>query len=204
MSIATFKRLCKACEQIERNEKKNADRAAAILKGRAANRAGSLRVPTTFIWINMNWRALVPILRALMTPDGRCQNCGHPFVNERDIQIEHHEPARFRGDWAREHARNLGLGCQACNTTKAAKPFAQWLDEQESARASNDRHRQDAAAPSLSEPATQLHLFRADQTDADRAAEQRTADGSDWRTQRAATGADARTAGGCHPNATVN
>ena len=155
-----FNPLCKACEQIERNEEKNADRAFAIMRGRAEHKAWRLGVSKTYIWINMGWFTLVPILRALMTPEGRCQSCGHPFVNERDIQIEHREPPRRQGDWAREHARNLSLTCQACNGTKTGKPFAQWLDEQESARVSNDQHRQEAGQPSVVTPSdAQLPLF---------------------------------------------
>jgi 5-methylcytosine-specific restriction endonuclease McrA len=77
--------------------------------------------------VNMNWAALVPILRAMLDTDGRCLDCGHRFVNERDVQIEHIEPPRTAGDWAREHARNLRLACQSCNGTKGQKPFAAWL-----------------------------------------------------------------------------
>lgn len=85
----------------------------------------------------MNYRALIPELRGLMTPEGLCKGCGHEFVNERDIQIEHIEPPRFAKDWARLHARNLRLCCGSCNRTKGQKPFSQWLDEQEGARLSN-------------------------------------------------------------------
>jgi hypothetical protein len=84
----------------------------------------------------MNYRSLVPVLRAMMT-EGCCQSCGHEFVNERDIQIEHLEPPRGEKDWARLHARNLRMSCGSCNRTKGDKPFYQWLDEQEDARVSN-------------------------------------------------------------------
>jgi hypothetical protein len=85
----------------------------------------------------MNFQALVPLLRAMMTDEALCLNCGHPFVNERDIQIEHREPPRHRQDWARLHARNLGFSCASCNRTKSNKPNDVWLDEQEGARLSN-------------------------------------------------------------------
>jgi len=85
----------------------------------------------------MNYRALVPALRAMMTDEGICTSCGHPFLNERDIQIEHIEPPRFVEDWARLHARNLRLACGSCNRTKGQKPYAVWLDEQEGARLSS-------------------------------------------------------------------
>jgi hypothetical protein len=141
MSKDFFKRICKACEQIERNESKNADRPYAIIRRRAEARARDLGVPFAFVWTSLNWSAMVPSMRAMMSDEGVCVNCGHSFVNERDIQIEHHEPPRYDGDWAREHTRNLVLSCQSCNGTKARKPFSDWLDEQESARLSNERHR---------------------------------------------------------------
>ena len=72
-----------------------------------------------------------------MTPEGECTCCGHSFLNERDIQIEHREPPRFKNDLAREHACNLGLLCASCNGTKGDKPYAQWLDEQQDIRESN-------------------------------------------------------------------
>jgi hypothetical protein len=85
----------------------------------------------------MNYRSLVPVLRAMMTPEGLCQVCGHEFVNERDIQIEHLEPPRHAQDWERLHACNLRLCCGSCNRTKGDKPFAEWLNERETARLSN-------------------------------------------------------------------
>jgi 5-methylcytosine-specific restriction endonuclease McrA len=139
-----FNRLCKACEQIERNEETNADRPLAIIQRRAEARAHLYGVAKDFFWTNMNWRALVPIMRAMMTPEGLCLNCGHAFVNERDIQIEHREPPRRDRDWAREHARNIGLACGSCNSSKGGKPHADWLDEQEDARLSNEQHRDPA------------------------------------------------------------
>jgi hypothetical protein len=100
----------------------------------AARKAG---VSFEFFWTQMNYRSFVPYLRAMMTPEGLCHGCGHPFVNERDIQVEHLEAPRFEKDWARLHARNLRLSCGSCNLTKGKKPFAEWLDEQEGARLSN-------------------------------------------------------------------
>lgn len=141
ISTLTFADKCKDCEQIERNERKNDDRAFAIIERRTADHARRLGVPKTFLWLNMNWSSLVPEMRALMTDEGRCRSCGHGFVSERDIQIEHREPFRFPQDWARQHARNLGIFCQSCNNTKGNKPYARWLDEQEAARLSNEHWR---------------------------------------------------------------
>jgi len=138
-----FNRICKSCEQKERNERKNVDRPLAIIENRAAARATLLGVSRAFMWINMNWRALVAPMRGMMTPEGLCLGCGHPFVNERDIQIDHIEPPRYPQDWAREHARNLMLGCGSCNRVKSNRPFAVHLDDQEHARLSNETNRDD-------------------------------------------------------------
>jgi len=137
VSPVRFHPVCRDCEQKERNEKKIADRPKAIIEQRARSLASKLGVSFDFVWIQLNYRALVPVLRAMMTSEGLCQGCGHGFLNERDIQIEHLEPPRSDQDWARLHARNLRLGCGSCNRTKGQKPFAQWLDEQEGARLSN-------------------------------------------------------------------
>ena len=132
-----FHTVCRACEQKEQNERKNADRPAAIIRGRAAVAAHKAGVSTEFFWIQMNYLALVPEMRAHMSDEGRCKNCGHAFLNERDIQIEHIQPPRHNHDWARLHARNLRLFCGSCNRTKSGKDFSIWLDEQEDTRLSN-------------------------------------------------------------------
>lgn len=136
-TIARFSPNCRDCEQKKRNEKKNADRPLAIIENRARTAARNAGESFEFFWVQMNYRALVPELRALMTTEGLCQCCGHQFLNERDIQIEHCEPPRAYNDWARLHARNLRLACGSCNRTKGQKPFSEWLDEQEGARLSN-------------------------------------------------------------------
>jgi hypothetical protein len=138
-TVSVFSDVCRDCEQKARNEKKNADRPRAIIEQRAATAATKAATSREFFWMQMNYRALVPELRGLMTPEGLCKVCGHEFLHERDIQIEHIEPPRFPKDWARLHARNLRLCCGSCNRTKGQKPFAQWLDEQEGARVSNLR-----------------------------------------------------------------
>jgi hypothetical protein len=132
-----FSPTCRDCEQKLRNEKKNADRPKAIIEQRARTAASKVGKSFNFFWIEMNYRSLVPVLRAMMSEEGSCQACGHAFVNERDIQIEHCEAPRVADDWARLHARNLRLTCGSCNRTKGNKPFSQWLDEQEGARRSH-------------------------------------------------------------------
>lgn len=135
-TVPTFRRLCKACEQTERNEQKNEDRARAIVEGRAAERGRKSGVSKDFMLVEMNYRALIAPMRAMMSNEGLCLNCGHEFLNERDIQIEHRAPPRHPQDWARLHARNLWLACTACNASKGAKSYEFWLDEQESVRQS--------------------------------------------------------------------
>jgi hypothetical protein len=139
-TVSTFARTCRDCEQIQRNQRKNADRAKALLNRRATDHARRAGKSKAFFWVNMNYASLVPMLRAMMSDEGLCTSCGHTFLNERDIHIEHIEPPRHRQDWARRHARNLRLLCASCNDTKGPKPFAIWLDEQESARLSNEAH----------------------------------------------------------------
>jgi hypothetical protein len=136
-TVSRFSPCCRDCEQKERNERKNADRPLAIIKSRAATAAHKAGQSTEFFMVQMNYRALIEPLRALMGAHAICQNCGHSFVNERDIQIDHIEPPRHETDWARLHARNLRFCCGSCNTAKGAKPFDLWLQDQEGARLSN-------------------------------------------------------------------
>jgi hypothetical protein len=146
-----FKSICKACEQKLRNAKKNADRPRAIIEQRAATAATKAGTSREFFWIEMNYQSLVPVLRALMTEEALCNGCGHKFLHERDIQIEHLEAPRSRQDWARLHTRNVRLFCASCNNGKKRKPFAHWLDEQEDVRLSN---LQQAGMPSAASSST--------------------------------------------------
>jgi hypothetical protein len=142
-----FKPICRDCEQINRNKRKNLDRPKALFDDRVARWARDLSCPKEFLLVNMNWNALLPELRTHMQRDandtiiGTCRCCGHTFLNEHDIQLEHREPARSNTDWARHHARNMGFFCASCNRTKWKKNYTQWLDEQEEARISNDKDR---------------------------------------------------------------
>jgi len=142
VSITTFRARCKACEQKNRNETKNSDRPRSIIEQRARAAASKAGESLEFFWTQMNYQSLVPMLRAMLTPEGLCCGCGHEFLNERDIQIEHCEPPRHAKDWARLHTRNLRLFCASCNGAKTKKPFAEWLDEQEDARLSHLQHPQ--------------------------------------------------------------
>lgn len=146
---------CRDCEQKERNEKKNTDRPLAIVRGRAQVAARKAGVGLDFIWIQMNYQALVPMYRAALTDEALCLSCGHRPDHERDIQIDHIEPPRHAQDWARLHARNLRLICDSCNKAKGNKPYAEHLDEQEGARLSNLAH---PIAVITSEPELHFHF----------------------------------------------
>lgn len=136
-----FAQHCRDCEQIKKNERLNEDRPLVVFRRRTATRAAKLGVPFDFLWVNMNWRSLLPDFRIALTTGATCHACGHPYLHERDVQIEHREPPRHPQDWAREHARNIAFYCASCNRTKREKSYASWLDEQEDARLANEAHR---------------------------------------------------------------
>jgi hypothetical protein len=155
-SLARFSPDCRECETKQRNERKIQDRPLWILRERAKDYATKYGVSFDFLWINMNWRALVPPFRAVMTDEeALCTSCGHAYDNERDIQIEHVCPPRNKTDYARLHARNITLRCGSCNRTKSGTPYEAWLDRQEEARLSNE------GSPSFSPPISpkQPNLF---------------------------------------------
>lgn len=134
-TVPRFESKCRACEQSERTDRKNIDRALHLVRQRASVRAQAASVPTEFFMDDLNWVALVPIVQAYL--DGApCRNCGHPPLNERDVHLEHAEPPRGARDFARHHARNIPVLCGSCNAGKHDKAYADWLDEQEDARLS--------------------------------------------------------------------
>jgi hypothetical protein len=155
-----FYPICKACEQKERNELKNIDRPKSIIENRARAAAAKASIGFKFFWTAMNYRALVPEFRAMLSDEGQCLCCGHKFENERDIQIEHLAPPRFKQDWARLHTRNLRLACTSCNKGKGITPFEDWLDNEENTRKSNENGgaRGTNEAPEVAAP-KQLGLF---------------------------------------------
>jgi hypothetical protein len=136
-STARFDPVCKSCRNRLQDLRKNTDRALWIITQRARRAARKAGETTEFFMVQMNYRALVPWLRAMMGEEGLCLACGMAFRNERDVQIEHCEPPQHRQDWERLHARNIRLLCGTCNKTKHSKVFAEWLAEQESARRSH-------------------------------------------------------------------
>src|SRR5262245_35302392 len=75
-TVSRFSSLCVDYEQKLRNEKKNVDRPLTIIRQRATTTASKMGESVEFVWTQMNYRALVPVARALMTSEGLCQNCG--------------------------------------------------------------------------------------------------------------------------------
>jgi len=127
------------------------------LKERARDHAAKHGLSFEFMWVNMNWRSLVTMARAMMTDEALCSSCGHGFDNERDIQIEHRNPPRFRGDTTRIHARNIGFSCASCNRAKSNMDYDDWLEQQEGARLSNEADL--TRKPVLDVPRQMLLLF---------------------------------------------
>jgi hypothetical protein len=157
-SVPTFEPDCRLCEQTKRDLAKNTNRPRALIEYRAKKRARESGVTLAFVMADLNYEALVGPFAAAAA-GGLCPNCGHPFRNERDIQLDHCEPPRHPKDWTRLHARNLGFLCGTCNSGKGKKPYASWLDDQEQARLSVTALRQqEPAAPLLS--GEQMVMFK--------------------------------------------
>jgi hypothetical protein len=97
----------------------NADRVLAIIEQPAATAGHKAGVSTEFFVTQMNYRELVPIMCELVNR-GSCQGCGHSFVNERDIQIEHDFPPRHVQDWG-DCMRETLYGFAARVTTPGAE-----------------------------------------------------------------------------------
>jgi hypothetical protein len=128
------------------------------MEKRTKTHAAKQGVSFEFMWNSMGWSTLVPILRAMMTDEAICTSCLHRFDNERDVQLDHNEPPRFKGDCARLHARNISIRCSSCNTGKSDKPYAEWLDQEEQTRLSNEVDRSSPSMFEIKMPA-QLRLL---------------------------------------------
>lgn len=136
-TVPRFELKCRACEQSERTDRKNQDRADALVRQRAQIRAQAADVPLEFFMDDLNWTALVPIIDVYLNDERAiCLNCGHRPINERDTQLEHRAAPRSPRDFARHHARNIAVLCGSCNAGKHDKGYTDWLDQQEDARLS--------------------------------------------------------------------
>jgi hypothetical protein len=132
-----FATLCKDCELEEKHKRKNEDRALWIVTERTRYYARKYGLSFDFMFKEMNFQSLVPGMRAMMTPEASCTNCGHAFDSEPDIQFDHNSPPRHDNDYARIHARNITLRCASCNGGKSDTPYDDWLDQEEMRRLSN-------------------------------------------------------------------
>jgi hypothetical protein len=137
------KKNCRLAEQTIRDHGKEQDPANAAIVGRAKDFARSLSgalgrsISYKWVLIELNWQALIPIMRALLGPDGRCLNCGRHRATARELHIEHRIPPGGEGqarltDWAAQHARNLWIACGGCNAEKGPQPADRtWLDREQ-------------------------------------------------------------------------
>jgi hypothetical protein len=92
----------------------------AIAAARAAD------VSVNFFWEDMNYKALVACFRG--TLESGCPGCGVAFRTEADVYLIHLVPPRHAQDWARLHARNVGLLCGACAQAVTTQTYGAWLD----------------------------------------------------------------------------
>jgi hypothetical protein len=107
---------------------RDVDRARTIIEKWArplAERAGK---SFEFFWLEMNYPALVPSMRAAIWDEGCCPNCGRKFINEDDIKIAFMEPPRSETDFERLHAKNVWLICDWCNRRKGETPWQEWIE----------------------------------------------------------------------------
>lgn len=142
---------CKLCQQTQRVETKHEDEAKALLLRRVDGIASKHHLKRAFILEDLNYWSLLPQVRAMLSAEGICPNCGHEFDAERDVQLDHREPPRpeLRPDLARLHARNVAVLCGSCNNAKGCKRYAMWLDEEEEARLSANALQQEDKAAEL-------------------------------------------------------
>ena len=101
-------------------------KARAVLEQHVRAVAGQCGQTPQFVWSELDYRSLVPVIEASMTEGALCLGCGQPFANELDIEIAYCEPPRDNHDYARLHAANVFLLCTSCARGKAV---AAWLDE---------------------------------------------------------------------------
>jgi len=147
---------CKLCQQTNRVKIKHDDPAKALLIRRADHIARDNGFTRQFVLEDLNYWSKLPELRGMLTHEGLCPNCGHEYDGERDVQLDHREPPRYRGDLARLHARNVAILCGSCNNTKRSMDYADWLDDQEQARLSANAAA--AAEPEILEHEVQLTI----------------------------------------------
>lgn len=123
----TINSSCRVAEQTARDAKKAADPASASIDGRAGDAASRFSkalgstITKDWVLVELNWLAFVPLLRALISPGGRCLNCAKHWDDPRQYHLDHRFPVGSLTDWPLQHSRNLWLICPGCNTTKGAR-----------------------------------------------------------------------------------
>ena len=129
---------CRLAEQTIRDHDKDADPARSAIEGRAKEHAGHLskavRSTIGYKWvlIELNWRGLIPIMRAMLSPDGRCLNCAKHWSDPKKLHIEHRVPALGITDYAGHHARNLWIACEGCNWDKGRHDNdREWIEREQ-------------------------------------------------------------------------
>jgi 5-methylcytosine-specific restriction endonuclease McrA len=128
---------CRLAEQTIRDHGKEADPARHAIESRAKEYARDLSkalgrtISYTFVLVELNRRALIPIMRALLSPDGLCLNCGRHRHGARELHIEHRVPPLTLVDWPAQHARNLWIACAGCNVEKGRNEAnREWLEQE--------------------------------------------------------------------------
>jgi 5-methylcytosine-specific restriction endonuclease McrA len=129
---------CRLAEETVRDLERQTDPARAAVVSRSKRLANDLTKalghPVGYQWvmIELNRRALIPILRALLGPDGLCLNCGYHQTEAKQYEIEHRFPPRSMTDWPAQHARNLWLSCPGCNRRKGSDcADRDWLESEQ-------------------------------------------------------------------------
>lgn len=135
-TTTTFRRQCRACEQSERDDRKNENRALLKITASARSHARHWNVTADELLFDLGWAQLEDWVAAAIGGKAKCINCLHSFLGPDDVQIDIRDPVRHADDTARMHVRNVGPLCRSCNIRKSGKPYSQWLDEEEQARQS--------------------------------------------------------------------
>lgn len=123
---------CKLAEQTIRDHGRESDPAKTAIEGRAKKHARLIRAGYKWVLIELNWQALIPIMRALLGADGLCLNCGRHRPSATELHIEHRVPPEGPDDWPAQHARNLWIACEGCNLEKGpSESDRTWLEREQ-------------------------------------------------------------------------
>jgi len=133
---------CRLWLQTVRVATKNEDPAREIVVKRvtalvtAANRLPGPKVDSRFFLEDLNYRCLIPMVRAFIAwpEECFCPNCGSTYNIARDLTFDHRLPPRNARDWERLHARNVGPLDRECNSSKNDTDYDAWLEKEEANR----------------------------------------------------------------------